>query len=123
MKKGDIKVIIIVSLILVIGYGYLFYIGLNFDQKYVRIVQDQQVIHEIAIDDSYTNEIEVERDGTYNHIHFEGGKVWVHEANCFNQVCVYHKPISKVGETIVCIPHKLVIEIVGKSNDIDIIVD
>ena len=39
------------------------------------------------------------------------GKVYVESANCRDQICVEHAPISKSGETIVCLPHSVVIEI------------
>ncbi|WP_225048194.1 NusG domain II-containing protein [Lacticaseibacillus kribbianus] len=54
-------------------------------------------------------------DGThYNEIVTTGAKIAITEANCSDQVCVRKGAIAKPGETIVCLPHKLLIEI--KSN-------
>lgn len=39
------------------------------------------------------------------------GKATVIEANCPDKVCVSHRAICNVGETIVCLPHKLVVSI------------
>ena len=43
-----------------------------------------------------------------------------------DKICVNHAAISKKGETIVCLPHKVVVEVVDKNgtqdgNQIDII--
>lgn len=47
-----------------------------------------------------------------NTIVISGGKVQVIEADCPDQICVEHAPISTTDETIVCLPHKLVVEII-----------
>ena len=50
------------------------------------------------------------------------GKASVAEATCPDGICVKHRPISKVGETIVCLPHKVVVKVVSASgNDVDIV--
>lgn len=38
-------------------------------------------------------------------------------ADCSNQVCVEHDPITDIGEQIVCLPHGMVIEIVAHEED------
>ena len=47
----------------------------------------------------------------YNVVEISGGKVSVTEASCKNQVCVRHGSISKAGESIVCLPNRLVVSI------------
>ena len=32
-------------------------------------------------------------------------------ADCRDQICVRHRAVSAVGESIICLPHKLVVEI------------
>lgn len=48
------------------------------------------------------------------------GKVTVREANCPDSICVKTRAASKAGETIVCLPHKLVIEVKAASSDSDL---
>lgn len=36
-------------------------------------------------------------------------------ADCPDQICVKTKEISKVGETIICLPHKVVLEIISED--------
>ena len=52
----------------------------------------------------------------YNIVRIHGSKVSVLKADCRSQVCVDHKPISKAGESIICLPHKLVVEIVSPDD-------
>ena len=41
-------------------------------------------------------------------------------ADCPDQLCVNQKEIDKVGETIVCLPHKIGVEVEGeKQSDFD----
>lgn len=47
----------------------------------------------------------------YNILVIKSGKAYISEADCHEQICVKHNAISKMGETIVCLPHSLVIEI------------
>ena len=53
----------------------------------------------------------------YNVVVISGGKVSVTEASCKNQVCVKHGPISRSGESIVCLPNRLVVRIENGSEE------
>ena len=46
-----------------------------------------------------------------NTLVIKDGKASISTANCPDKICVAHRAISKTGETIVCLPHKLVVEI------------
>lgn len=47
------------------------------------------------------------------------GAVDVTAADCPNLICVNHAPISRTGETIVCLPNRVVITIRGRVREID----
>ena len=54
----------------------------------------------------------------YNVVKISGGKVSVTEASCKNQVCVHHGAISSSGESIICLPNRLVVRIdAGDSEE------
>ena len=44
------------------------------------------------------------------------GKADVTEADCPDKLCVKQNQISKNGETIVCLPHKVVVEVVSSKE-------
>ena len=48
----------------------------------------------------------------------KGGKARILEATCPDQICVEHRPVSKAGETVVCLPNELVIKIVASETDV-----
>jgi hypothetical protein len=59
---------------------------------------------------SYTYEYK-DAHGDYNLIEVSGDKIRISEADCSDQVCVRRGWAEDNGETIVCLPHKLVIEV------------
>ncbi|WP_262315685.1 NusG domain II-containing protein [Lacticaseibacillus parakribbianus] len=53
----------------------------------------------------------------YNEIVTTGSRIAITDANCSDQVCVRKGQISQPGETIVCLPHKLLIEIKSSTGE------
>jgi hypothetical protein len=53
----------------------------------------------------------------YNVVVISGGTVSVTEASCKNQVCVKHGAITRPGESIVCLPNRLVVRIENGSEE------
>ncbi len=45
------------------------------------------------------------------------GKADMTEADCPDQICVNHRPVRFRGETIVCLPHKLVVEVIPDQEE------
>ncbi|MBP1919501.1 hypothetical protein J2Z34_001990 [Youngiibacter multivorans] len=64
-------------------------------------------------------DILVKTDLGMNLLQIVDGKVMMFEADCPDQVCVYQGAASKPGDTIVCLPHKVVVEIKGTVPDED----
>ncbi len=58
---------------------------------------------------------EVEILGGENTLKIANGHVEMADATCPDQLCVNHKPISKSGESIICLPHKVVITVEGAA--------
>lgn len=52
----------------------------------------------------------------YNILEIRDGTAAVTEANCGDHTCVRTGAISRAGETIICLPHRLVVEIVGDEE-------
>lgn len=59
--------------------------------------------------------IEVKTERGINVVCLQDGIVWVEEADCPDQICVKEGKISGYSESIVCLPHRMVIEIVEKD--------
>ncbi len=58
-------------------------------------------------------ETDIISDGI-NRLVIEDGKAYISYADCKTQVCVKSGKIQNVGETIVCLPHSLIIEIISE---------
>ena len=52
----------------------------------------------------------------YNVLQIKDGAAAVIEANCGDHTCVRTGSVSREGETIICLPHELVVEIVGGES-------
>ena len=59
----------------------------------------------------------------YNILQIKDGKASVIEANCGDHTCVRTGEVDKAGESIICLPHELVVKIVGgEPSDVDAVV-
>lgn len=64
--------------------------------------------------------VPIDNDFGHNLVVIENGSVQVEEADCPDLICVKHAPVSRDHETIICLPHKLVVEVQGgRQADID----
>lgn len=61
--------------------------------------------------------VAVESDRGTNVIEAAGGRVRCAESDCSNQICVDTGWVSQVGQTIVCLPHELTVQVVADPDD------
>ena len=63
--------------------------------------------------------VKIEGEGGYNTLVIEGGEVYLREADCPTQLCVKTGRIRYAGQSIVCLPHKLAVRIIGGASALD----
>lgn len=80
----------------------------------VEVYVDGKLTYSYSLDKNRT--FEVDCDNGKNVVEIKDGKVSVIDADCNNRACVKSKAISKKGEQIVCLPHKLIVVIKGGSE-------
>lgn len=87
--------------------------------EYLRITVDGAVYGEYPLSEDRT--IEVYGEWGCNQVVISGGAVSVTEADCPDKYCMAYPPISERGQTIVCLPHKMVAEVLGRdaASEID----
>lgn len=118
IKKRDIILALMMILLGIAGYGVI-----RLGQKkgsQVVIYVDQKEIGRYDLDTDTTKEIQTAK-GT-NTLVIENSMAYVTDADCPDQVCIRMGKISKTGENIVCLPHKLVIQVegdVGQESEYD----
>ena len=71
-------------------------------------------VHELSLAENQERAITTSL-GT-NVVIVEGGAVYVREADCENQDCVHQGKVSAPGKQIICLPHKLWIEVVSDGE-------
>lgn len=54
---------------------------------------------------------------SYNTLKLSKSGVSMEAADCPDQICVHHIPITGGGESIICLPHKLVVEIRSETGE------
>lgn len=117
--KADI---IIISIILTAAFLFFFVPYLiNKDQinSEVVIIQDGEELYRYRLAENRTVTIQG-TDQSYNLLLISEGKVRVTDADCPDKLCIRQKSISKNGESIICLPHKLVILIDSpEESDLD----
>lgn len=86
-----------------------------------RITLDGKLIEEIDLSAVAQPRSFPVKDGAggSNTILVEPGCIRVSEANCPDQVCVAQGFISDGAVPIVCLPHRLIIQITGGGEDLD----
>ena len=111
--------IIIISILLTICVGIsVFLYSKKPEDHIVQILQNGKCIKEInlsEVDTPYSFVVEDENGGS-NTITVEHGRICISEADCPDKVCVKRGWLSDSIEPIVCLPHKLTIQIAGESD-------
>lgn len=109
---SKVDIIVILSVLLIALIGFFTIKSLQYNGKYVEITKNGKMYQSLPINKDKIIDINGK-----NVIEIKNKKVYMKSADCENQICVNHKRISLVGETIVCLPNKVVVEIKkGNSN-------
>ncbi len=111
MKKGDRLLIYGILLIAILGGIYLF---MQKQEGYaVEITRNGEVIMTLPLNETTTIPLHDSDSGAYHLIAItEQGEATIFESNCPDLLCVAHKNISDVKEMIVCLPYRVVVEVV-----------
>lgn len=80
----------------------------------VKITVDQKLYGTYDLNKNQT--ITIQNDLGINTIQIQNKDVWMEEADCPDGYCKEQGHISKNKQTIVCLPHKLVVEISDDSE-------
>lgn len=114
MKKADFILIAVVAVI--VGVILFFLYGVDHGAgAYVQIEVDGKVVETLPIDTDTTHEIVSDENGT-NILTIKDGYAKMVEANCPDGLCTNQKKINRNGESIICLPHKVVVSVVSEND-------
>ena len=110
MKKNDWILIVLVAA--VAGFFLVF--------QFLKPVQGTMEV-EISIDGELYGRYNLEEEQKIeihdtNLVEISEGTVKMIWASCPDQLCVHHKKISKDGESIICLPNKIVVSVTGSDE-------
>lgn len=113
LKKHRID-IIVVSAILIISLSVLLVVTLTKKEgSYVRVEIDGEIVAEYPLNKNGTYPL---NDGT-NVLVIENGKAYFNYSNCPDHTCERTGKKHHVGETIVCLPNKITVTIIGETTN------
>ena len=115
--RNDIIFIVCILFVAVIGILYLFVFRSSGNS--VKVTVDGEVYGTYKLTQNITEDIVTGENGEkLNRLVIKGGKAYMKTATCPDGICVEHRPIFRDGESIVCLPQRVVITVFNdKSND------
>ncbi len=110
--RNDLILIAVALLISLTSALFFFFTGDMGEHVAVIINGKEEARYSLSED----REVRIGYEGEeyYNLLVIKDGCAFVSEADCRDGICVSHRAISREGETIVCLPHRLVVEIVNE---------
>ena len=122
MQKVKNDIILAVVLLLISVAGLLLYKAFQSEGEYAVVLIDgkESARFELSQDTEYV----ITAGGGTNTLVIKDGKADIIAADCPDGSCADHAPVSKSGETIVCLPHGVVIAIKASDsadNEIDMV--
>ncbi len=113
MKKIDLVIIAVVLAVSGILFFWLYYVNGN-NGKFVEVEKDGKIVDVFSLDENLEKQYDF--DGETNTLVIKNGKASVTEANCPDGICVNHKSVNRSGESIICLPHKLVVTVIDEKS-------
>ena len=119
IKKMDIVIIAVLILLSFTPHLIFFKTSQKGSKNNYAIIQVDGKIHK-KIDLSKvkkSEKVNLNLPNGKNTLLIKNNSIQMDSANCNDALCVKQGNISKVGQTIICLPHKLIIEIKGDELD------
>ena len=120
-KKFRNDIIFILSLLLIFSTVGLTVMLTGESGDTVTVTVNKTVFGEYPLDRDTV--VEIRTDGHLNILVIRDGHAFVESADCPDGLCAMHRPISRDGESIICLPNKIVISVSANGeNTPDIVV-
>lgn len=115
MKKLRNDFILIGAFLLIaVLVAIIFFTCSKKDDLEVIVYHKEELIYQGNLKDDYELEIQSVQ------IVIENQSVFVKQSNCKDQICVLQHPIHYAGQSIICLPNQVSIQLKGKVVDVGI---
>ena len=118
MKSSKTWIVIFAAVLVICAAAFLLLKGSGGHGTVAVIRVDGEIYKKINLDTvAVAYDMEIRTEFGYNKLHIEHDGISVIDADCRDHICMSQGKVSKAGVPIVCLPHKLTVEIEG--GDID----
>ncbi len=118
MKSSKTWIVIFAAVLVICAAAFLLLKGSGGHGTVAVIRVDGEIYEKINLDTvAVAYDMEIKTEFGYNKLHIEHDGISVTEADCRDHICMDQGKVSQAGVPIVCLPHRLTIEIEG--DDID----
>lgn len=111
LNKNDKKIILVILTFALCGFAVKILFFMEPGNK-VTVYSEKEKIASYSLSEEVDILLKSSKGGT-NRLVIKDGEASVIEASCPDQLCIHQKSINKSGETIVCLPNQLVVEVIG----------
>ena len=119
MENKKIKrdaVLVLLCIIISAAVYFIINIYVKKDGAYAVVKVDGEIIRSLELNKN-TSVIVHGYQGGSNTIVVDNGQVYMTDADCPDKLCERTGRISRTGESIVCLPHRVVVEIQGNTAE------
>ena len=113
-KIGDYALLLIVAGLIVFLFSFFFFnnsgdsrvqVTGRYSQKYYDLDEDRI--------------INVEGPLGVTRVIIEDGEVWFEDSPCREKICIKMGKKKRVGDQIICVPNRVIVEITGEKETVD----
>lgn len=113
--RNDVLLIAALLLLSAVGIVYLFVFRPGGDT--VKVTVDGELYGIYSLFEPRTEEIRGGEDGgQINRLIIRDGKAYMESATCPDGICVSHRPIFRNGESIICLPNRVVVTVITENT-------
>jgi len=116
-RRGDLFAVALVALIALGTIVFFLPSGGADEARAAQIYMDGRLLHELPLDVDTSLILEGDYEST---VSISGGRISISESSCPGGDCVRSGAISSPGRSIVCLPNRVEIRVIGAS-DVDFV--
>lgn len=113
IKKYRIDIIVVASLLML---SLLILLLVNLTKK-------EGAYAEVTVNGNTTGKYSLDVDGTYplnggtNTLVIKNGEAYMSDSNCPDHICENTGKIRHVGQTIICLPNRITVTVIGETDE------
>ncbi|MFA6940831.1 MAG: NusG domain II-containing protein [Clostridiaceae bacterium] len=113
VDKYIIGTMLIASLSIILYRTFAFK---SYEHKILKIYVNNNFYQEVKFDKNTDKTFMITSDLGWNKIEIKSGRVKILDSDCYEKSCINMGFIDNVGDSIVCLPHRLVVKIAEDGN-------